>query len=178
MTRPRNLFFVAMLCIATANSARAEQPSIDAEGDIAAITLARIDAPEKFSVENRGGPLELLALPGFIATRNIERNRADDLKAQLAESKFDVQQELTEAILREFKGNGMQVSTGETIRYVEGDPYAIDYKASTEAHDKILVVQFENVGLYAGRLTKHFAPRLNISFELIDKNTENDLFAK
>jgi hypothetical protein len=177
-TRLPNFFAAALLGMVAANVACADQAANKPEASVGAITVARIDAPEKFEIENRGGPLDLLALPGYLASKNIKANRRADIKEQLAESKFNVEQELAQALAEALKGDGIEVSGGESLRYLKDDPSAIDYKGSTEAKDRILVVQIPNLGLYSGRFSKRFAPRLNISFELIDKKTESDLFSK
>lgn len=151
-----------------------EPPSAVETAPIA--TLVVIPETEKILIENRGGPLDLLALPGYIATKNIQAGRVADFNKLLARRQFDAPHELQAAILAAMQAEGLAVTPTPALHYLPDDPNAIDYLKTAPATPKVMVVIVRELGLYSGRLSRNFMPKLNISVELLNKDQETTVY--
>lgn len=173
---PIKHIITAAILFLTVNQVLAAQepPAADNRREI---TLASIPDPEKYSVENRGGPLDFVAGIGALASRNIELNRSMDLQVEFLKSNFDVRNELEAALLKELQAQGITITPSSTLKYYEDDPEDIDYQHSTQASDYVLLVNIPEVGLYSGRLSNQFEPKLDVSIDLIERKTERELYS-
>lgn len=143
------------------------------------IAVASVQPVEKFSIENAPNGLDIIFPgPAFFVKKGVEKNRINELKAALEKQAFNVQEELASATLSALKEANQSAIPGDGIKYEKDDPTSIDYKNSAITADSILTVTISNMGLYSSRLKTTFAPRLNISFELVDIKTEDSIYSQ
>jgi len=140
------------------------------------VTLVVVPSTEKILIENRGGPMDVLALPGFLVTKKIQADRVTDFKQLLSKQQFDAPRELNEAILSALQAAGLTVTPTPGLRFLPDDPETVDYIKSAPNTSKVLVVTVRELGLYSGRTTRNFAPKLNISVELLKTDDETSLY--
>lgn len=73
---------------------------------------------------------------------------------------------------------GLQVVDVEHAKYLPDDPRVLDYKNTKTASDMILTANVFDVGLFSGRFTTKYVPRLNVTFDLVSKNTEESVYSQ
>lgn len=159
------------------DAANAAAPQASSAAQAAPIaTLVVPPTTVKVSIENRGGPLDMLALPGFLATKNIQAGRVADFNQLLSQRQFDAPRELHAALLGALQAEGLAVVPTPGLLYLADDPESIDYIKTAPASPKVMVVTVRELGLYSGRLSRQFVPKLNISVELINKDKATTLY--
>ncbi len=160
-----------------ADAADASASQANAAAQTAPIaTLVVAPRTEKILIENRGGALDLLALPGLIANKSIQSGRVADFNQLMRQRGFDAPQELQAAILSALQAEGPSVVPTPHLVFLEDDPESIDHIKSAPTTPKVMVVVVREMGLYSGRLSRNFVPKLNISVELIKKDKEATLY--
>lgn len=138
------------------------------------ISLVPIQAPTTMSFENRGGALDLLALPGMVASRGIATSRAVELSNLLRKRGT----ELTQALLAELKAHGVEVELLEEAPFFPDDPTALDYAKLPPTASLVLSGNYDAVGFYSGRLTTQFHPRVNVTVYLVRRQGEQTLYSQ
>jgi hypothetical protein len=137
------------------------------------VSLAPILPPANFSIENRGGALDLFALPGMLARKSIEKDRIVEFRKMLVDQSLNIGEELTAALQKAFKEAGQPLSALLEAKYESNDPDQLDFKATKSSTDLILVANITEVGFVSSRSSTQFVPKLVISFELVSKKTED-----
>lgn len=144
----------------------------------APITLAPIPAPTLLTFENRGGPLDLLALPGYATSRGIASSRAAELSNLLRQREVKFSEELTTALMAELKEHGVEVELLENAPTFPDDPTSLDYSKLPASVDLVLSGSYDEVGFYSGRLTTKFRPRVNVTMNLVRRQGEHSLYSQ
>jgi hypothetical protein len=142
------------------------------------ISLVPIQAPTTMSFENRGGALDLLALPGMVASRGIATSRAVELSNLLRKREVQFGTELTQALLAELKAHGVEVELLEEAPFFPDDPTALDYAKLPPTASLVLSGNYDAVGFYSGRLTTQFRPRVNVTVYLVRRQGEQTLYSQ
>lgn len=172
---PIVLFIVALFPF---RFAEADAAAKAAALPVKTIAIAPILPVETFSIENRGGALDLFAGVGLLIKKSIENDRINELKEMFVTQSFSFQKEIALAALSELRKNGEDATFGNDIQYEKDEPDEIDYKNSKTDSDHILSLTVSDVGLYSNRLSTKFFPRLTIKFELVNKKTEESVYSQ
>jgi len=143
-----------------------------------AIAMAPVLAPTTFSFENRGGMLDLLALPGYATSKGIEHSRVVELSNLLRTRGVRLGEEMTQALLDALKEAQIETQLMDNPARLPDDPLYLDYpKLQTDA-DLILTGVFDSVGFYSGRLSTKFLPRVNITISLVKRHNEEAVYSQ
>lgn len=166
-------FFLPHHCFADEKSDEAPAPKQTTAAKIALIPLTEL--PD-LNVENRGSPLNLLALPGFLVQRQINKNRAQSLASVFQNNTVDLCKEMTVALQEQLRLAGFSTELITELVYLADDPGEIDYAHLNTDAEVVLLARFTHVGLYSGQFSRLFLPRLNFEGQLIWKKDQEDLF--
>lgn len=152
-----------------------ERPSLPT---VATMAMAPILGPETLTFENRGGVLDLLALPGLAASKGIAHSRAVELSNLLRSRNVRLGEEMTQALVDALKEAGVDTLLLTDPARVADDPTALDYpRLSTDA-PLVLSGTFDEVGFYSGRLTTRFVPRVNVTVNLVKRLNEQSVYSQ
>lgn len=144
----------------------------------APLSMAPVQPPATLDFENRGGALDLLALPGMFARRGIEYSRAVELANLMREHDVKLGEELTQALLAALQEQGVDVALLDDVPRFTDDPTAIDYAKFAAPHELVLSGNFDAVGFYSGRFTTQFRPRVNVTVNLVRCKDEKYIYSQ
>ena len=142
------------------------------------IALAPTLEPAKITIENRGGAAALFALPGFLVQRDIEKSRRAEFQRVLKENSLNLGEELTTALRLALVEGGQPVVGLDEIKYVSDDPRVLEYKMLKSSADLVLSADIFDVGLYSGQFSRRYLPRLNVTFDLVNRHTEDSVYSQ
>jgi hypothetical protein len=145
---------------------------------IAKIAIVEVTDPATLSVENRGGPLDLLALPGFVVTKKIQQERSAFLASALRNNSLKLGQEMSVALSEKLTAAGYVVEVLKDVKRMPDDPDEVDLEKITTDAEAILVAKFKTVGLYSGQFSTKFIPRLNTEVQLVARKDLSDLYSQ
>lgn len=171
---------VLLCCALVACSSRPkieETPTVK-RSPISKIAVVAIQDPARLSVDNRGGPLDLLALPGFLITKKIKEERSEVLASTLKNNSLKLGSEMSIALTEQLSGAGYVVELLKDVKRPADDPDEIDYEHLTTDAEAILIARYTDVGLYSGQFSNKFVPRLNLTIEVVAKKDQSDLYSQ
>lgn len=140
--------------------------------------LAPIFASQTYSAENRAARTGAGMMFGFIGAMvslGVERDRRAQIKA-LVEMELSLHTELMDALKAEFKGSNQDMFDLESPKYYPGEPESLDFKASGSKSDWILTANIFDVGVSSSFISGKFVPRLNVSFYVTNRQTEETVY--
>lgn len=173
--------WAALACCCLISTALAEpdtspDTSPERRSKTAKIALLAVADPEELEVKNRGTPLSLLALPGFLVNRKIEKDRAESLTSVFRRNTLNLGKEMTAALSEQLAAAGYVIDVITEFIYLADDPGEIDYAHLDTDAEVILLTRFSQVGLYSGQFSRNFLPRLNFEGTLFTKHDQAELF--
>lgn len=142
------------------------------------IALAPTLEAEKITIENRGGAAAMFALPGFLVQRDVEKNRRAEFLRMLKDNSLNLAEEMTAALRVALAESGQPVVALDEVKYLADDPRALEYKKLKSSADLVLTANIFDVGLYSGQFSRKYLPRLNVTFDLVNRHTEDALYSQ
>lgn len=140
-------------------ASRPEQP----KPDIHRFTLIPVASPLYVSTANK--TLALPLVPALIVSAIDNSRKSALFDEKLASTRNEMGEKMTAALLKELAAHGFEVTLFENVQRPVDDPDAIDYKR-LPTREPVLHVAFTEVGMYAGRLSIDYQPKVNVSAQL------------
>lgn len=140
--------------------------------------LAPIFPSQTYSAENRAARTGVGMMFGFVgamASLGVERDRRAHIKT-LVETELNLHKELMDALKAEFKNSNQDLFDLESPKYYPGEPENLDIKASESKSDWIMTANIFDVGVSNNFSTNKFVPRLNVSFYVTNRHTEETVY--
>jgi hypothetical protein len=142
------------------------------------IVVVMVMDPPRFVVENKGGPLMLLAIPGYIIKKSMDSNKSDVLTLGLQSAELKMGREMSSALRAELARKGYDVSITTDVKRAYDDPESISYESIKTDADAILSARFSEAGLYSARFSTNYIPRLNLDVEMLAAKGKAELYSQ
>lgn len=166
--RATALLLLASIAVAVAGCAsRPEEP----KPEIRRFTLIPVASPLNVSTANK--TLALPLVPALIVTSIDNRWKSARFDEKLASVRQAMGQKMTEALMKELTAQGFEVSLLQNVERPADDPDDIDYKR-LPTRAPVLHVAFTEVGMYSGRLSNDYQPKVNVSAYLWERPGDKD----
>lgn len=117
----------------------------------------------------------MFGLVGAMASLGVERERRAHIKV-LIEMELNLHQELMDALKAEFKNSNQELFDLESPKYYPGEPENLDITASKSKSDWIMTANIFDVGVSNNFSANKFVPRLNVSFYVTNRHTEESVY--
>lgn len=151
-----------MVSIAVSLAACASGPE-QPKPEIRRFTLIPVASPLYVSTANK--TLALPLVPALIVSAIDNRRKSALFDEKLASARIAMGEKMTAALMRELAAQGFEVSLLQNVERPADDPDDIDYQR-LPTREPILHVAFTEVGMYSGRLSIDYQPKVNVSASL------------
>ncbi|MDL9998620.1 hypothetical protein QTI24_08420 [Variovorax sp. J22P240] len=160
--KSRAIALLLTVSIAAALAGCASGPA-EPKPEIRRFTLIPVASPLHVSTANK--TLALPLVPALIVSSIDNRWKSARFDEKLASVRKAMGEKMTAALLKELAAQGFEVTLLENVHRPADDPDAIDYKR-LPTREPVLHVTFDEVGMYAGRLSIDYQPKVNVSAQL------------
>jgi hypothetical protein len=147
--------------------------SIPARPVVKKIAVLSVNSPEKLYTENKN-LLTGIVYPGWIESVNNWQN-TKDFNAKMDKTRLEMGGKMTASLAEALSKEGFQVEVIAGPKGPPDDPENVDYK-KLATDGVILHLWFDTVGMYAGRTSSDYIPRVNVRAYLLHANDEEYLY--
>lgn len=137
------------------------------------IAILAVNSPDKLYTENRS-PLSMLLIPGWIEPLSNWQN-TKDFNLKMEESRLGLGKKMSSALMKELTNEGYKVEFIAGPKGPPDDPESVDY-TQLETDGPVLHLWFETVGMYSGKTSVDYTPRVNVSVYLVRPKDEEYLY--
>lgn len=142
------------------------------------IALVPVMDPPSLKVQNRGGPLGPLALPGYLVRRQVEKDRSSSLASVLRAHYLKLGDEMTSALKEELVNRGYAVSVVSQVERPEDDPDDVVFESIRTDADAVVIARYDDAGLLSGFSSLSYIPRLNLKVEMLSRSDQTELYSQ
>lgn len=147
-----------------------EVPAVPVPRKIAVLT---VNSPEKLHTQNKG-LLSGIAYPAWLEMLD-NRWKTKDFNAKLDSVRSGMGVKMTTDLVAAFEQEGFEVALLTGPKGPSNDPENVDYK-KLATDSAILHLWFHDVGMYSGRTSSHYVPRINVTAYLLYAHIEEYLY--
>lgn len=139
------------------------------------IVILAVDNPKKLYTENRT-PLSAVLIPGWIEPLHNWQN-TKDFNLKMEETRLGMGKKMNAALMEEFANEGYKVEFIEGPKGPPDDPETVEY-GQLGTDGPILHLWFETVGMYSGKTSLDYTPRVNVTVYLVHPKDEEYLYSE